>query len=135
MARLGVLMHCPFCVLGLEALMPLLTDAQQAQLLAYGQQRVDDPSFDPMPVVKLYTPDAGVVWLLAFAYPEDPARLHALCDANTGFPQLTDIRLDELEAMHGPNGYRVAVETDFKATRTLSDYAARAQARGAYTED
>lgn len=115
--------------------MPLLTDAQQAQLLTHGRRRVDDPGFDPMPVAKLYTPDAGVVWLLAFAYPDDPGRLHALCDANTGFPQLVDIRLDELEAMRGPNGYRVAVDARFRATRTLSDYAARAHARGAYTED
>ena len=115
--------------------MPLLTDAQQAQLLAHGQRRAQDPGFDPMPVAKLYTPDAGVVWLLAFTYPDDPARLHGLCDANTGFPQLTDIRLAELEALHGPNGYPVAVDTSFKATRTLSDYAARATAQGAYIEE
>lgn len=115
--------------------MPLLTDVQQAQLLAHGQRRAQDPGFDPMPVAKLYTPDAGVVWLLAYAYPEDPSRLHVLCDANTGFPQLIDIRLDELEAIHGPNGYPVAVDASFVATRTLSDYAARATALGAYIEE
>jgi len=115
--------------------MPLLTDAQHAQLLAHGRRRAADPGFDPRPVVKLYTPDAGVVWLLAYAYPDDPGRLHGLCDANTGFPQLTDIRLAELQALRGPNGYRLAVDTSFKATRTLSDYAARAQAQGTYTED
>jgi hypothetical protein len=115
--------------------MPLLTDVQQAQLLAHGQRRAEDPDFDPVPVVKLYTPDAGVVWLLALAYPDDPTRLHALCDANTGFPQLSDIRLDELEALRGPNGYPVAVDTSFKASRTLSDYAARAIAQGAYIEE
>lgn len=115
--------------------MPLLTDVQQAQLLAHGQRRAQDPEFDPLPVVKLYTPDAGVVWLLAFAYPDDPARLHVLCDANTGFPQLTDIRLTELEVIHGPNGYPVAVDASFVATRTLSDYAARATALGAYIEE
>ncbi|KDC32812.1 PF11171 family protein [Bordetella bronchiseptica F4563] len=115
--------------------MPLLTDAQQAQLLAQGRQRAQDPGFDPVPAVKLYTPDAGVVWLLAYAYPDDPGRLHGLCDANTGFPQLTDIRLAELEAIRGPNGYRLAVDTSFMATRTLSDYAARAVSHGAYTEE
>lgn len=115
--------------------MPLLTDAQYEQLLAQGRQCAQDPGFDPMPAVKLYTPDAGAVWLLAYAYPDDPGRVHGLCDANTGFPQLTDIRLDELDAMRGPNGYRLAADTSFKATRTLSDYAARAEAQGAYTED
>lgn len=115
--------------------MPLLTDMQHAQLLAQGRQRAQDPGFDPIPAVKLYTPDAGAVWLLAYAYPDDPDRVHGLCDANTGFVQLTDIRLAELEAMRGPNGYRLAVDTSFKATRTLSYYAARAEAHGAYTEE
>jgi len=115
--------------------MPLLTDVQHAQLLAQGRQCAQDPGFDPMPAVKLYTPDAGAVWLLAFAYPGDPDRVHGLCDASTGFPQLIDIHLTELEALRGPNGYRLAVDTSFKATRTLSDYAARAEAQGAYTED
>lgn len=115
--------------------MPLLTNEKHAQLLAQGRQRAQDPGFDPLPVVKLYTPDAAAVWLLAFAYPDDPDRVHGLCDANTGFPQLTDIRLAELEAMRGPNGYRLAVDTSFRAMRTLSDYAARAEVRGVYTED
>ncbi|BEG77691.1 DUF2958 domain-containing protein [Achromobacter xylosoxidans] len=43
--------------------MPLLTDAQYEQLLAQGRQCAQAPGFDPMPVVKLYTPDAGAVWL------------------------------------------------------------------------
>ncbi len=114
--------------------MSLLTDTQHAQLLAHGRRRAEDPHFDPVPVVKLYTPDAGVVWLLAFAYPGDSGRVHGLCDANTGFPQLADIRLDELQAIRGPNGYRLAVDESFVATRTLSDYAARAVAQGAYIE-
>lgn len=115
--------------------MPLLTDAQKAQLLAQGRQCAQDPGFDPVPAVKLYTPDAGVVWLLAYAYPDDPSRVHGLCDASTGFPLLADIRLGELEAMRGPNGYRLAVDTSFKATRTLSSYAARAEAQGAYSQE
>ncbi len=115
--------------------MPLLTDAQHARLLAQGQQRARDPGFDPLPVVKLYTPDASVVWLLATADPQEPARFYGLCDPGTGFPQLGDIRLDDLEAMRGPNGYPVAVDTHFQARRTLSDFAARAIAHGAYVED
>src|SRR3546814_8508827 len=91
--------------------MPLLTDVQHAQLLAQGRQRALDPGFDPMPMVKLYAPDAGAVWLLAFIYPDDPGRVHGLCDANTDFPQLIDVRLADLEAMRGPNGYRLAVDT------------------------
>ncbi len=115
--------------------MPLLTDAQHARLLAQGQQRARDPGIDLAPVVKLYTPDARVVWLLAYAYPDDPGRAHGLCDAGTGFPLLADVRLDDLEALRGPHSYRVAVDTSFVPRRTLSDYAARAIAHGAYVED
>lgn len=115
--------------------MPLLTDAQHARLLAQGQQRARDPGFDPVPVVKVYTPDAGVVWLLACADPAEPGRLYGLCDPSTGFPQLGEIGLADLEALRGPNGYPVAVDTHFQARRTLSDYAARAIALGAYVED
>ena len=115
--------------------MPLLTPAQHARLLAQGQQRARDPAFDPMPVVKLYTPDACVVWLLACADPDAPQKLYGLCDPGTGFPQLADILLDDLEALRGPNHYSVAVDTHFEARRTLSEYAARAIAHGAYVED
>jgi len=118
-----------------EIAMPLITAAQHARLLDQGRQRARDPGFDPVPVAKVYTPDAGVVWLLAYAYPDDPRRLHGLCDANTGFPQLADIRLDDLEAIRGPRGVPLAADPRFTPTRTLSDYAARAIAHGAYVED
>lgn len=115
--------------------MPLITAAQHARLVANGRQRAHDPGYDPEPVAKVYTPDAGVVWLLAYADPDDPGRLYGLCDAGTGFPQLADIRLDELGAMRGPRGVPLAADASFTPTRTLSDYAARAIAHGAYVED
>ena len=42
----------------------LITDEQRAQLLANGRQSLDNDDFDPPPVVKLFTPDAGATWLL-----------------------------------------------------------------------
>src|SRR3546814_10507613 len=88
----------------------LLSDAHRARLLANGQRRAHDPAFDPVPVLKVYTPDARVVWLLAFLYPEDPGRAHALCDAGTGFPALIDIRIEELERLRGPRGVALAID-------------------------
>ena len=41
-----------------------LTDEQRAQLLANGRESLESPDFDPAPVVKLFTPDAGATWLL-----------------------------------------------------------------------
>lgn len=115
--------------------MPLLTDAQCAQLLANGQRRAADPGYDPVPVAKAYTPDGRVVWLLAFVYPDDPGRVHTLCDAGTGFPELMDIRLEELETLRGPRGLRVAIDRRFVASRTLAAYARQAMADGSYDQD
>lgn len=115
--------------------MGFLTEQQMARLQANGEQCARDPAFDPVPVAKAYTPDGRVVWLLAYAYPGKPEKLHALCDGGTGFPALIDIWLAELETMRGPRGLRVAMDAAFEATRTLSAYAALACAEGAYVED
>ena len=39
----------------------LITDEQRAQLLANGRQSLEQENFDPAPVVKLFTPDAGAL--------------------------------------------------------------------------
>ena len=44
--------------------MNLITETLRAQLLANGRQSLDNDDFDPPPVVKLFTPDAGATWLL-----------------------------------------------------------------------
>ena len=49
---------------------PLVTTEQRAQLLAVGACRADG-SIDPMPVVRLFTPDAHATWLLAALDPAD----------------------------------------------------------------
>lgn len=37
----------------------LITDEQRVLLLASGRETLQNPDFDPAPVVKLFTPDAG----------------------------------------------------------------------------
>ena len=37
----------------------LITDEQRVMLLANGRESLQNPDFDPAPVVKLFTPDAG----------------------------------------------------------------------------
>ena len=37
----------------------LITDEQRIVLLANGRESLENPDFDPAPVVKLFTPDAG----------------------------------------------------------------------------
>ena len=42
----------------------LITDEQRIVLLANGRASLENADFDPAPVVKLFTPDAGATWLL-----------------------------------------------------------------------
>jgi hypothetical protein len=57
----------------------LITDVQRAQLLANGRQSLTDEGFDPPPVVKLFTPDAGATWLLTEIDPDDDDHAFGLC--------------------------------------------------------
>lgn len=58
----------------------LITDEQRAQLLANGRDSIENPRFDPLPVVKLFTPNAGATWLLTEIDPDDQDIAFGLCD-------------------------------------------------------
>lgn len=47
---------------------PLITDAERVALLA------NDQGADPVPVVRLFTPDAHATWLLASSIPPTATR-------------------------------------------------------------
>lgn len=105
----------------------LITDAQRAQLLANGQRFIDDPDFDPTPVVKLFTPDAGATWLIAAIDPYDHDHAFGLMDLGLGCPELGEVCLSELAALRG-----LPVERDlhFTADKRLSGYAREARLAG-----
>lgn len=111
--------------------MILITDEIRTELIANGDRAARDAEFDPLPVVKLFTPDAGATWLLAWVEPDDPDIAFGICDLGMGCPELGSVRLSEIAAVRG--ALRLPVERDlfFKATQPLSRYAADALARGA----
>lgn len=108
----------------------LITDEQRAQLLANSRQSIENPDFDPYPVVKLFTPDAGATFLLTEVDPDDDDHLHGLCDLGLGFPELGWVSLAELEALRG--ALRPPVERDiyFKADKSIGAYAREARLAG-----
>ncbi|ULH06456.1 DUF2958 domain-containing protein [Alcaligenes faecalis] len=114
--------------------MPLLTQAQSAQLLANGKEKASNRSFDPFPVVKLFVPDAKVCWLLAWIDPDVPDIAYGLCDTGMGSAVMTHVPLSELEAIKGPKGYRVAVDHGFEPRYALSVYESHAQRDGHVTD-
>lgn len=108
----------------------LITDEQREQLLANGRQSIENPDFDPYPVVKLFTPDAGATWLLTEADPEEGTRCFGLCDLGLGLPELGWVDLTEIQALRGPLGLPVERDLYFKADRPISLYAREARLAG-----
>ncbi len=110
--------------------MSLLTQAQCAQLEANGCALAKDRSFDPMPVVKLFLPDAKVCWVLGWVDPDMPDIAFGLCDTGLGTACETPIQLSALAAIRGPQGARVVVDQGFVPRYTLSKYVAQARRDG-----
>ncbi len=113
--------------------MTFLTEQQRSQMLANGAARARGEVIDPLPVVKLYTLDAGAAWLLS-DLDDDGDRAYGLCDAGTGFPELGHVSLSALEGVRGPRGMRIVADPHFKARQSLSAYAADATRDGSIND-
>lgn len=109
---------------------PLITDEQRAQLLANGRATAEGQDIDPVPVVKLFTPDAHATWLLTELDPDDGDTAFGLCDVGIGMPELGNVRISELASIVGPLKLPVERDLYFVAKRTLSDYARLARING-----
>lgn len=108
----------------------LVTDEQRAQLLANGRARAEGQPLDPLPIVKLFTPDAHATWLLTELDPEDGDTAYGLCDLGLGMPELRTVRLSELVSIRGPLKLPIERDLYFVAQRTLSEYARLAHING-----
>jgi hypothetical protein len=110
--------------------MNLISDELRAQLLANGRQSLADEGFDPPPVVKLFTPDAGSTCLLTEIDPDDEDHAFGLCDLGLGFPELGYVSLAELMTVRGRLGLPVERELHFTADKPISAYAREARMVG-----
>ena len=109
-----------------------MSDAVRAALLANGrlQQEAEGRSLDLMPVVKLFTPDAGATWLLTEIDPDNTDIAFGLADLGLGCPELGYVSLTELGAVRGRLGLPIELDRHFRPDRPLSAYAAAATAAG-----
>lgn len=110
--------------------MPLISMSSRKILLANGARRAAGEPLDPMPAIKLFTPDADATWLLTELDPTDADRAFGLCDLGFGSPELGSVLISELEALQGRLGLSVEVDASFIADKTLSAYAAQAREWG-----
>ena len=108
----------------------LISDEQRVQLLANGSQSREQEDFDPAPVVKLFTPDAGATWLLTEIDPDDHDHAFGLCDLGLGYPELGWVSLAEIAALRGRLGLPVERDLHFAPQRRLSAYAREARLAG-----
>ncbi len=108
----------------------LITDEQCAQLLANGRQSIEHDDFDPPPVVRLFTPDAGATWLLTEIDPDEHDHAFGLCDLGLGCPELGWVSLAELATVRGRLGLPVERDLHFLPTKPVSAYAREARLAG-----
>jgi hypothetical protein len=111
--------------------MELLTAAQREKMLENGRSYKNDPSFDPVPVVKLFTPWTDCTWLLTDLDVDDNDIAAGLCDLGFHEPELGCVRLSEIKSIRGPAGLRVERDVHFVAKKSISEYAQEARAAGA----
>ena len=110
--------------------MNIITEELRAQLLANGRRSLEDDGLNPLPVVKLFTPDAGATWLLTEIDPDDHDHAFGLCDLGLGFPELGWVSLAEIPAVRGGLGLPVERDLHFAPQKRLSSYAREARLAG-----
>ena len=114
----------------MKTMTKLITDEQREQLLANGRQSIEHDDFDPAPVVKLFTPDAGATWLLTEIDPDEHDHAFGLCDLGLGCPELGWVSLAELATVRGRMGLPVERDLHFHPTKPVSAYAREAKLAG-----
>lgn len=112
----------------------LITDEERTQLLANGQARAAEHAIDPLPVVRLFTPDAHLTWLLTELDADDGDTAYGLIDLGLGMPELGTVRLSDLASIVGPRKQPVMRDRYFRAARPLSEYVRLAQENGSITD-
>lgn len=112
----------------------LITEDERRLLLEHGQARAADRAIDPLPVVRLFTPDAHAIWLLASLDPADGDTAFGIMDVGIGIPELGRIKLSDLASIVGPNKQPVMRDRYFRAVRRLSEYLRLAQENGSIVD-
>lgn len=108
----------------------IFTQAIRQKLLANGARSAAGEDIDPVPVVKLFTPDANATWLLTEIDPDNRDIAFGLCDLGLGCPELGSVSLREIERLRGPLGLPVEQDQHFGETRRLSEIAKMARGAG-----
>ena len=108
----------------------LIPNDIRAGLLANGALSASGADIDPVPLVKLFMPDANATWLLTELDPDNPTLAFGLCDLGLGSPELGYVSLDEIASVRGPMGLPVERDQHYRETRVISVIAKLARRAG-----
>ena len=97
----------------------LLTAADLAELARNARRIVEEPGFDPMPVMLLRAPDGPQAWLLT-EVAADGDTAYGLCDLGLGCPELGEVSLAWLASLRGPLGLPVERAAGFAPERGMT---------------
>jgi hypothetical protein len=109
-----------------------LFDADEWSQLLKNGALANREKTDPVPVVKLFTPHADWVWLVAEIHPDDGDTAMGLIDNGQGFPVMGYFRLSEITDPAKPPVYK-DLNFRFRPKRPLSGHYAEAAKAGAIT--
>ncbi len=84
---------------------------------------------DPVPVVKLFTPNGEWAWPLANQDGGDKDKMFGLCDMGIGQPELGYVRLSTIES-YDIKGIVIEFDPDAVFDKPLSEYASIAKENG-----
>jgi hypothetical protein len=108
----------------------LMPNDIRAGLLANGVLSATGADIDPVPLVKLFTPDANATWLHTEIDPEATDLAFGLCCLGLGSPELGSVSLSELASVRGPLGLPVERDEHYHETRPPSVIAKLARRAG-----
>ncbi len=110
----------------------IVTAEDREVMLANGLRSIEDPAFDPAPVVRVRAVDGPQTWLLTEIDPLNPDLAYGLCDLGVGTPETGVVSIAWLSEATGPLGLRLEREPAFSppAGVTLSMLARIAEAAG-----
>lgn len=76
--------------------LPPVTTDERARLLAHGAALTASQGIDPLSVVRLFTPDVHLTWLLMPLDPVDGNTAYGLIDPGIGMSMLGTVKLSDL---------------------------------------
>ena len=108
----------------------IFTKAQHAKLVKNHETGLrSDEDHDPKPVIKLFNPIGTATWLLT-EYDPNYQMFFGLADLGMQFPECGFVSRFELEEWSHPAGLTIERDLHWRATKTLSEYAADARRDG-----